>query len=66
MRRGRQNLFLEDIENAIEIPSMPYLWILPKNTNKLAKELEKEKGAFNYLVNPLFLMKCVFEIGGLI
>jgi adenylate kinase family enzyme len=54
--------FSENTENAIEIPSMPYSWILPKNTDKSAKELEKEKGAFYHLANPLFPMNYVFEI----
>lgn len=54
--------FSENTENAIEIPSMPFRWILLKNTDKSAKELEKEKGAFYHLANPLFPMNYVFEI----
>ncbi|HHU16609.1 MAG TPA: hypothetical protein GXZ70_00070 [Clostridiales bacterium] len=54
--------FSENTENAIEIPSMPYSWILPKNTYRSAKESEKEKGAFYHLANPLFPMNYVFEI----
>jgi len=50
------------VEGAIEIPSMPYSWILPNNIDKSAKELEKEKGAFYHLTNPLFPMNYVFEI----
>ena len=38
--------FADRVEGAIEIPSMPFRWILLKNTDKTAKELEKEKGAF--------------------
>ena len=58
---GKTN-FADRVEGAIEIPSMPFRWILLKNTDKTAKELEKEKGAFYHLTNPLFPMNYVLEI----
>ena len=54
--------FADRVEGAIEIPSMPFSWILLRNTDKSAKEFEKEKGAFNHLANPLFPMNYVFEV----
>jgi adenylate kinase family enzyme len=54
--------FSENIENTIDIPKMPYSYILPKITDQSAKELEKAKGAFYHLTNPLFPMNYVFEI----
>ena len=57
-----KNYFSENTENAIEISSMPFRWILTNNIDKSAKELEKEKGAFYHLANPLFPMNYVFEV----
>ena len=57
-----KSYFANKMEGAIEIPSMPFRWILPKHTDKTEIELEKEKGAFYHLTNPLFPMNYVLEI----
>lgn len=57
-----KSYFANKMEGAIEIPSMPFRWILPKHTDKTEIELEKEKGAFYHLANPLFPMNYILEI----
>lgn len=57
-----KSYFVDKTAEAIEIPSMPYSWILPKKTDKTERELEKEKGAFYHLANPLFPLNYVLEI----
>lgn len=54
--------FAKNTTGAIEIPSMPYTWILPKKTDEAESELEKEKGAFYHLKNPMFPLNYVLEI----
>lgn len=48
-------------ENSVDIPSMPYRWILPEVSGN-EKELEKEKGAFYHVQNPAWPLNYVKEI----
>ena len=46
--------FAKKESSAVDLPSMPYSWILPEPGDRNDNELEGEKGALYHLRNPLF------------
>ena len=48
-----KSTFAQRVEGAVDLPIMPYKWILPP-TEKSNAELEAEKGARHHLHSPLF------------
>ena len=54
--------FAETTSGAIDVPSMPYSWILPETDGREGGKLEGEKGALYHLRNPLFPENYAVEI----
>ena len=54
--------FAKKESSAVDLPSMPYSWILPESGDRNENELEGEKGAFYHLRNPLFPDNYIVEI----
>ncbi len=57
-----KSTFAEMTDGAIDLPSMPYSWILPETNEWKTEELEGEKGALYHLRNPLFPENYAVEI----
>lgn len=57
-----KSTFAEMTDGAIDLPSMPYSWILPEASEWKTEELEGEKGALYHLRNPLFPENYAVEI----
>lgn len=52
--------FSSQTKDSIEVPSMPYAWLLPKPDNQSEQEIEQSKGAFyQHLPNPQWPMNMV-------
>lgn len=56
-----KSTFAAQTERAVDLPCMPYKWILPP-TEKTALEMEGEKGALYHLGDPRFPENYVLEI----
>lgn len=54
--------FAAQESSALDLPSMPYSWILPEPGDRNSDELEGEKGALYHLRNPLFSDNYIVEI----
>ena len=56
-----KSTFAKKVEGAVDLPIMPYKWILPP-TEKDSAELEAEKGALHRLRDPRFPENYLAEI----
>lgn len=56
-----KSTFAAQVENTVDLPIMPYRWILPP-TDKAPAELEGEKGALYRLPDPRFPLNYLAEI----
>lgn len=57
-----KSTFAEMTDGAIDLPSMPYSWILPEASEWKTEKFEGEKGALYHLRNPLFPENYAIEI----
>lgn len=55
--------FAKYMLETVEILSMPYAWLLPKESNKTVNEMEQDKGAYyQHLPNPGWPMNMILAI----
>lgn len=55
--------FAKNSENTVEIPSMPYAWVLPYKTDFSEQESEESKGAYyQHIENPAFPWNMILDV----